>query len=518
MNKNKKQYTTPISIIEKMIRNGELGEYTSKKSSNKLALGGALTVASQILPIAAQLKDLFSNKTTPNPLNENVNPYGYKNGGKLNKSYKTGGTLASGYKQYNANNHEDGGQLVNNEGTPVPNGQNEIEGTENTYNYKNMKNKQPYVFSDANKTSVQLKEILNRYKKKNVDSDEMSRNSMEFEINRLEQKNEVIKAKQEAVQMMTEEQQPNMFKSGGPLDLTLPLPNQVLSINPNNNFNPQNITGALQIDPIRPLDKLGLPNRVMSNNPSNNFNSKNIQLPTSSNNNLTTGSPDQMSIDKLPETGDILRAGVLGVNTLGLFNKAEKESLITPDYSAADRRMGRMNSNLDAARNEALSATNASSDMIRSASSSFQQMQGRDLQNQANLTRALGNVSLNEQQTRNQIDQSVGSYEAGKAGDIANRQYQNRVDNLQNEAQNRNIKRAILGDTLAEADRISSIKNNERIMDATVAETTALLSSIYPDTEITGEWVTMAKKLSQGEITDKEYQDFVKKTSPIKFK
>jgi hypothetical protein len=222
----------------------------------------------------------------------------------------------------------------------------------------------------------------------------------------------------------------------------------------------------------------------------------------------------------LPGLDNILRTAVLGANTVGLFNKAENEQLITPDYSQSDSRMNALNANLDAARDSALSERNAASGAIRGGASSYQSMLARELQNSANLNQANLNISLQEQQLQNQINQQVGSYEANKAVDTANRQYQNRVDNLMNEANNRNIKRAILGDTLAEADRISTIKNNEQILTATVAETQALLNSIYPDMGVNDEWIMKAKQLAKGEITEEAYQTFVtnKKNSAIKIK
>lgn len=158
------------------------------------------------------------------------------------------------------------------------------------------------------------------------------------------------------------------------------------------------------------------------------------------------------------------------------------------------------------------------SNAIRSGSTSFQSLLARELQNTANTNRALGNISLQEQTLRNQIDSQVGRYEANKAQDITNRTYQNRVDNLQNEAVNRNIKRAITSDLLAEADRLSTIKNNAQIASASVEETKAILNSMYPDFQINDEWIQKAKQLSTGEITEEEYSKFVSSQSVIKFR
>jgi hypothetical protein len=293
--------------------------------------------------------------------------------------------------------------------------------------------------------------------------DEPTKMAMEFEIQNLERKNETKRLAQEA----KTNPQAQEFELGGIID---PLPtNPLMPVRSGNWVTPQ-----LTTNPIQPVQST-----TSAVNPLLSVKTENID-PTA-NKGFTAN---------LPGIDNILRTAVLGANAVGLFNKAENEQLITPDYSQADSRMNSLNANLDAARDSALSERNAASGAIRGGASSYQSLLARELQNSANLNQANLNISLNEQQLQNQINQQVGSYEANKAVDTANRQYQNRVDNLMNEANNRNIKRAILGDTLAEADRMSTIKNNEQILTATVAETQALLNSIYPDLAITDEWIT----------------------------
>jgi hypothetical protein len=96
-NKTKDKFATPNAIIKYLIDTNQAKEYT---------LGGVLSIAQMAAPYLQQL--LSSNVKSNNPLQENVNPY------------ENGGAITKGFKQYNAPSHADGGQLVNNSGTPSP--------------------------------------------------------------------------------------------------------------------------------------------------------------------------------------------------------------------------------------------------------------------------------------------------------------------------------------------------------------------------------------------------------------
>ena len=556
--KTKSRYQTPIAIIESMINKGDLGEYIGKSYKDKKALGGVLTVASQLLPTLGNIGSLLKGTQQGHTVQENVNPYGYQHGGSHNPPIKRQQTQQSttavntplpvfgdevrklpmltqdqitnegltpqqayqinakreqsnanidkygwegkpllsseatkavapntsnpvienifkyggkkygmgGFKQYNAPTHEQGGQMIDERGNPNPNGNSEIEGTENMYTYSNIPKKHSYIFSDKNGTSDIVKAIINKKRKMNPDLDEPTKNLMELEIQNVENLNESINGLRENVD--------RMFNTGGPLS---PLPQS---------------PSFLSTD----LDNPTLPDVQFA---------PGFTYPSEQSSNLP-------SFDK------VLRGAVMGVNALGLLNKPEQEDLISPDYGAADRRFGNLNANLDAARDEVLSGRNAASNTIRSGSQSFQSLLARELQNSANTNRALNNISLQEQQIRNNINSQVGQYEANKAQDIANREYQNRLDNLQNEAVNRNIKRGITSDLLAEADRLSTIKNNAQIASASVEETKAILNNMYPDFQINDMWIQKAKQLSTGEITEDEYNKFVQSQSVIKFR
>jgi len=586
--KNKKM-ATATEIIRRMIENGDLGEYIGKSYADKKTLGGALTIAQNLIPLASSIGTMLKGNTQGMPAQENVNPYGYREGGKINIKPENKGKFTkkakakgkgvqeyarqilankdnyststvkqanfarnaakwnryggAGFTQYNAPTHEQGGQTVNEQGTPVPNGQAEIEGTENTYNYQNINGKQPYVFSDKNGTSKLVQDIINKRFKQKADLDSPTKNLMEFEIQQVENINEKINELRSTI-----EQAPMQMRNGGKMKYRNGNPLFVDEVIPKNiNLNPlsglmQTMTNVPDINYNRgravpqlptnnvseafasgynymtnrdqttdPIPSLSLPSSIES---STTFNPINEMPPSGLSNNqvgnaTANGNKDGVQWDK------ILRTAALTGNALGLLNRSEKQDLIAPNYAEADRRMGRMNSNLDAARDSVLSQENAARRTARSASQSFGQLQGREAQISANTSEALNRVSLNEQQLRNQIEQSVGQYEATKAVDLANRQYQNQTDNAMNRAMNRNMKRQVLSDILAEADRMSTIKNREQLANASTAEMTAILNNMYPDFTITSDWITKTKQLANGEITQEQYDQFVQTQSPI---
>ena len=475
----KKKYTTPISIIQKMIANGELGQY-----SNKKMLGGIMAAANQLMPVIKSLNTKLDKPVQSINAVENVNPYGYRKGGKHEPN---------GFKQYNAPSHEQGGQMINDSGTPTPNGESEIEGTENKYQYSNIPKKEAYIFSDVNGTSQLVKDIIAKRFKSNPDLDTPTKNLQEFQIQQVENLNESINS-------LHEQEANNKFAIGGNLPTRINGIDEVTSRN--NNIPP------LNLNPIQSGAQ-----RLMSQQQTG-------SLQTIRNNTITPKpvSPSSSSSNPLPSFDEALRGVSLGLNASQLFNKPEKESLITPDYSSATDRFNKLNANLDASRQEVLSGQNANTEAIRSASSSYQQQLSRQLQNTANTTSALNNVSLQEQNLRNNMLGQQGQFEANKASTLSRDQYQNRLDNLQNSAQNRNIKRSVLGDVVSESDRLSTIKNNKDISNATSEETKAILKSMYPDFEINDEFASKAQQLSRGEITNEEYQEYVDQYSPIKYK
>lgn len=117
-------------------------------------LGTALNFASSFIQQGA-LKKEAQDQTVSNLTEKtiNTNPYGYALGGLLKnrnyykgKQFSTGGLLTGKEDAalYKGKSHAQGGISASAKGTPTLNGQNEIEGDETKFSYKDKE----YIFSD----------------------------------------------------------------------------------------------------------------------------------------------------------------------------------------------------------------------------------------------------------------------------------------------------------------------------------------------------------------------------------
>jgi hypothetical protein len=174
-------------------------------NKKKYSLGGFLSVLNTVMALTQddgrkQAMQMYKDNITK--VSNNSNPYGLELGGN-----------PRGFNQYDAPSHQDGGRPINQEGNVTSQGTNEIEGKENKYTYSNLPDKagSTYVFSDVNKTSQMVRDIIKKYK--DSDQDEVSRNQMEFEINKVENKNEVMNQIRNTVDQF-------MMQFGGPTDPT----------------------------------------------------------------------------------------------------------------------------------------------------------------------------------------------------------------------------------------------------------------------------------------------------------
>jgi hypothetical protein len=347
--------------------------------------------------------------------------------------FKEGGEF-NGLKQYNAPKHEQGGQNIDVNGNPTmmnPKGQ--VEGTENKIKYFNLPDKtgQEYIFSDANKTSLELKKFMKKFKKNHdPDNDDLSRNMMELKAKDLEFKNEAINASKQ------QENIPQQFNFGGGFNPILGMAfdvfkNNVINdgkeisdmsrfdYNQNNNLQPRpdivNIPDKLpQISPFNKIPGTGnIPDKLPQLNPLN-FNAV-PDVPVLNNNSNVSDNTSNPNISMPEISNEQLLSGIgYGIKGVQAFSPATKENLMLPDFSKSDEKFGAMNANLDTARNEALSASNLMSNLNRSSVSNFNQYKNAQSQNFSNLQKNLGNIGLNEQQLRNAVLGQQGQYEQGK--------------------------------------------------------------------------------------------------------
>lgn len=459
------------------------------------------------------------------------------------------GGEVTGFKQYNAPSHEMGGATIGPEGNlTTTNPAAEIEGTENKYTYSRLPGKQgkTYIFSDANGTSTMVKDIVKQFKKGgyNPDLDGPTKNHMEHKISQVESLNEITNQVKDYMQM----RYGGKYQNGGPFDTSFLEDNrrelaaankEYIARNPLGNINIQSrprandpfITSDIASGITAPIQsrevQLGLPNDLPTDKPMRSMDpyddasydpdlsglGQGIMNVASGIGSLSEGitsvDPNNVPIEGTNKIGldEALRAGALAFNATQLFSSPENEQLVSPNYGAADEQMKRMSADLTQARQDALATSNLAGNLNRNAASSYSQFRGRQLANLGNLSDQLGRIGAQEQSLKNTIAGTRGQYEANKAVDLANRRYQNQINNAQNRAANRNMKRAVVSDFLAEADRLSTIKSNKAFAEATTKEALAILKNKYPDFQVNENMVTELQRLARGEITPEQLSE-----------
>jgi len=442
----------------------------------------------------------------------------------MNKQLKDGGEV-SGFKQYNAPSHEMGGQTINKEGIPTQtNPVAEIEGTENSYKYGALPDKagSSYVFSDANKTSGMVKDIISKYKKKNTDNDLASKAAMEMEIKDVENINEAVNTAKQAVSNMMQMRyggEPKYTPGGSlgyqPLDFSLPQNTSMANI-PNRNVQlanvplganarleaqqEQSLPNTRKVDPLPTIgnsyDVVANKGTVESTTTPDPFKSISEESPLEADSN-------NLNID-LPS---IMRTAGLVAGGIDALSKPDVEKEIQPDFNTSDEKFNAMNATLDQARQDVTGASNRASELNRGASSSYSQFRARELSNIGNLQDSLGQIGMQEQQLRNQILGQQGQYEMQKSTIERNIKQENQVNNMQNKARTQDIRRQFMSDVVAEADRLSTAKNMENINNAKIEEGKALIKMIAPDFDVNSNMVTNLIKVSKGQIKPEDLSD-----------
>jgi hypothetical protein len=447
--------------------------------------------------------------------------------------YKEGGSVR-GHKQYNAPTHQQGGQTINENGTPVPGTGHEVEKKESAYKYSKLKN-DTYVFPD----SKPVDKLLAKYK--NANTNPQAKTALELEMNRLETKNEMKKAKKNKQYKdggNVKYSDGNTRHPGNPGNPSNPLTGLTgitdlvkmytklrgKEVNfddkafPNQSRDAQSIAKLPQADikaqanPLSVVDPIkgGMQNKDMTEeNLLNKVN--NYSAPITPSNTIDSKS-SSFDINKVSRL-----AGQIG-NSLQLFNKAENEKPILTDYSNTRAELGNISNSTDALQQAAAQQTNLTSNMNRSSASSFNQYANRENQNFANLGQTLQNINLQGIQLKNQNAATRAQMESGIAQDNANTLKTNRINNQQNEAQTRTIKKGVSSDMLYELDRQSTIKNNRAFADVTNAEGLAMLSQMFPDFEVNQELYEAYRDKAQEKNITQAQKDIITKAETSKFK
>lgn len=428
--------------------------------------------------------------------------------------FKKGGAIR-GHNKYNASTHQQGGQLVNNQGIPDPNGDNEIEKKESKYTYTRLSKENPtYIFTPEDSQKVEA--LTKKYK--NANTSDLEKNALELSIQRIEKSNEMKKKKQST----------NKYMTGGPLPTLTSL-----ALNPL--FKKQ--FGSTQ-DIDMAGNNLGLLNKDSSYSqptpdtlgPGTKYAAPTIQSgaerygmgPVKSDGTKSFAKPitpeaTQNTSNPL-KTLDTLRSLTLAGSSLGLLDKADKENPIMTDYSKSRAELNKLNANLDPAREQVTQSSNQLGRINRNSASSYNTFANREAQRVANLQQSLSGVTLQEQQLRNNIAAQKAQFESGVARDNKQTLQQNRINNQQNEAGVAGSKERILQNVMNELDRRSTRENNKNLTEATTAETMALMSNMFPDFDASDPFYQVIVKKAMGKNLTEEEKEIIKSKEVINFK
>lgn len=377
-------------------------------------------------------------------LNKQVNPYFAEKGGNV-----------SGAKEFNAPSHDEGGLGITANGSQSGNPEVEIEKDEVLYKFRHLP-LGDYVFSTANGTSEMAKKILDKYRVKSKNSktpdvitDPILRSKMEIELKDVvdinEKMNEVMQAQAQLEQQMQQQEsqqqeqmeQPQMRYGG-----------RIKKMPHGGGIDPEAENFIGQVDPLdfesTETINLNVKDEWGKTRTSPEFrtltpedmraNTEITYDPSTGGDKSSSKTNNMFSSSKFTGQGALARNSTLFLDALDSFKKPLKEAPIVPDYSAADAAMRSMSADTTAAEQQAMGAYNAATMENRNASNSIQQLMARQQGLSSGLSESLMQLASTKRGMLNEIAGQKVAYESGKAGTIAQAKYQNRIDNLMNEA------------------------------------------------------------------------------------
>jgi hypothetical protein len=516
-NKNKNKDfggTVANNFVEKL--QTLLNTNTTDVFPKKYSTGGqVLSTLAGLIPgiggIASPIIGLIDQQITaskepgqaPTPMIQNTNRYG-------NQMAK-GGMVTKDFKQYDTGSHASGNDTNINE-SGVPTNNNATAAIQNKENSYSDKLGSTYVYSDTlknpetgNKFNIDAAKLNKKFSKADISMED--KNALEHGMKRLSILNDKVRSIKDAVEMACGGTVKKMY-NGGPNDPRIPDGENInWNGNPDGNLNDLYLDTELSIPPTDNLiqsqsmgdmiDPLIIPETKKMQDltvlPANNQST--VRNLPDLNNLVTPLGKKQVMGDTAKSTlGDInfnvpamvLKGVGLAKSAIDALTPAEKETAILPDYRKSDQQMYSTNIDYTQAKQDALGAANLAGNVNRSASGSFEQYQGRQANNYANLADSLGSISMKEALDRNQQYVQRAGYEQGKSVDTANRETQNRVNNQQNEA-NANFadqkffsELTDLGTTFNKYEETKKeIANNKELQTFYVNQGLALLNSKY---------------------------------------
>lgn len=432
----KAEYNLLKALESIMPEQKQNGSFLNSAASFGLGLlpGGQL-----LTPFLPDLGKMFSKKqSTFAPTKMNTNPFG--------NIMKDGGVLNEGFKQYDTGSHIEGNDLaVNSEGVPSNNPVAKVQNKENMFKVKGK----AFIMSDVlvnpetgNTINVDAAKLNKSLPMASFNPED--KNTLNFGMERLSKLNDIMKGIKEGVEMECGGTL-KRYDNGGPIAGFVPR-----RVDPFTGREYNLIEDAPSIDPLsEPLAPLPQVQAGASNNREPQFSSFKVDdspyipsIERQDNEDITpfdgiTGETNQ-PVENKPFDLNTIAVGLKG---LGLaksisdsLTPALEEQVILPDYTQSDRYMKEANIDYTQARQNAIGASNVGANVNRSASSNFAQYQNREMARTANLVDAIANIDMQENNARSSLNLTRGQYEQNKAVDTANRKYQNRIDNLQNQA------------------------------------------------------------------------------------
>jgi hypothetical protein len=411
--------------------------------------------------------------------------------------FSQGGKLRGHYK-YDAPSHAQGGQTVNKDGIPMPDQSNEIEGKESKYTFSRIKDG-TYIYTPEDTKKVD--KIIKKYK--DADSNSLSKNAMEIEMNRLAQNNEMRKKKlnQASTKKYSEGGKIKKYNFGGILG------------SPGNGL--LQLSGMLE--KIKQGDFSGIHMNTSSSNPTGTPAVNPLPANTKTGNTPQVTPKEPIDLSGVKGLDTLRTIGMIG-NATQLFSRAETEDPIMADYGKVRKNLNELDANYDPMREQAQQSSNVVRDINRGAATSYQGFAAREAQRVANLTQTMSQLGAQEIQANNQIASTKANVESQIAASNQGTLIQNRINNQMNEAQTRNIKRGISTDILAEIDRRSTIENDKSFAEMTTKEGLALMNTMFPDFGVDANTVMIMQKKMRGEKLTAEETKIIEEMNLVNFK
>ncbi len=538
-------------LLDKPVANVAPKKYsTGGKVLSALAglIPGVGSIVSPMVGLVDQQieKDNNQQSAMVKPMNMNTGIYGNKFNGEvatpdgivrsqtITDVKALGGMITKNFKQYNTGSHASGNDLnINESGSPSTAASTaSVQNQENAYTSSKGNT---YVHSDVltnpesgNTFNVDAAKLNKKFSK--ADKSPEDKNALDFTMNRLSLINDKVRTMQESVQMALGGNTKKLATGGIPSGTIQKAwdawnsqqENKNLSIPPSDNAFYD--TNAEQLSDLpASMTSLSTPPVVSMNTAAApNLSGLVSDEPLVLRDGIPGNPTKQTGLPMAQKAAMVAKAIGLAKSGIDAMTPAEKENPLLPDYTKSDKQMYSTNIDYTQAKQDALAAANMASNVNRSASGSFEQFQGREANNFANLADNLGKTSMQEALGRNQLAIQRAGYEQGKAIDKTNRLSQNRIDNQMNQANADLADQKFFSeitDVGSQFNKYANYKemvtNKKELAQAAINEGIALMGTKYANFGFSDDFI---EKIKSGTASIDEMTQFIATTQEIKKK